>query len=1170
MSRTGLAVLFLTLAAATAWSQSVIMRSQPLRFTVAKGVNSSNAVALTVVTASLPTPLVNLAVTGTPGSGNAQAFLSQPLINSNGTTTVILSLTNDSTIAVGSYDLAVVASGDASYRLPVPVTVTYVWGGGSFTNGVSTNWAATGNWQGGVVPGPTDDVVFRDMGGVTNAANGDTAKLNTPTIDTNIIVSSDTTVGSIRFAQESNTNQAYHIEIQSGATLSVTGPKGFRIMRDNKFNGTQFGAKFSGGGKLLISHPNAVIAHILDAQPAVGLWDMRALNSFETDVSRLALGDFREFPNYSTNGSVGQGSGVANFASRFVPAIYLALTNVIKASYVDPDNYLNPGIRNYALTLGNNEAQGTTSNMRFVLGLSNAFFLDSICFGQSGSGGSGNLYNFNATNSYALFRGIGGLSSRMSVWVQGDPAGTINSGSNVRGVGVDFVNGQIDALVDRLYLGRSRTNTAGMTVQGTLTIGGAYPGSIFDVNTAILGYQEADNLGTGASAVSGPAGTINVNSNATLKVNGTLHLGYTVATASGLPTYPENCAGTLNINNSGTVMASNILAGGVTKLSVTRNISVNNSGRLIVTNQLGTADGPLNSLTLANNAQLTLHGVAVGQTTVYCKTFSAASACTINIPAIAGYVSGTVTIPLISYVTPSPVISGLSIIPPPGLYFLTANDNGAGIINVTFGNRVPQTVVWRGTTDVWDTSTLNWVTQIGSITTNFNDGDSVVFDDSVGGGSTTVNIIGTVAPGQVFAANGIVVSNNNYTFASGTISGSATLRKAGTGTVTINAILSPGVLLAQGGLAGNGTVGPTTLQNGTTMTAFSGTINGGLTASNATVTVSGTVNGGLTVQAGSLANVGTVNGTITLTTNNVLLNNLIGGNLYASVPWSVPTNAMLINNGMIRQYAPGGVVNAGLTVNGSLLGRGIISSFGTNAIADVRVTMGAGGTLQIGNSPNEITNLTIAVRLDLINTSTTTFDVNNSTFVNDQILLTEGFNFGKVNFGAGNGLGGTLFINRIAGPQFNLATTIYPFNLVANIPDNAQPAIPQIIPTPAPGLVWNTAAVISNLTLTVTGPPFMTNYVGTATNGTRSLVFTWPSDYRGWRLEQQTNSLAVGLESPSTNWTTVFTGLGGTNSLYYPDITNAPNDFYYRSEVTISTTNSGVVYPAAFYRLNYP
>jgi len=70
---------------------------------------------------------------------------------------------------------------------------------------------------------------------------------------------------------------------------------------------------------------------------------------------------------------------------------------------------------------------------------------------------------------------------------------------------------------------------------------------------------------------------------------------------------------------------------------------------------------------------------------------SAASACSINIPAIAGYVSGTVTIPLISYVTPSPVISGLAITPPPGLYFLTANDDGFGTINVTFSDRLPQT-----------------------------------------------------------------------------------------------------------------------------------------------------------------------------------------------------------------------------------------------------------------------------------------------------------------------------------------------------------------------------------------------------------------------------------------------------------------------------------------------
>jgi hypothetical protein len=284
------------------------------------------------------------------------------------------------------------------------------------------------------------------------------------------------------------------------------------------------------------------------------------------------------------------------------------------------------------------------------------------------------------------------------------------------------------------------------------------------------------------------------------------------------------------------------------------------------------------------------------------------------------------------------------------------------------------------------------------------------------------------------------------------------------------------------------------------------------------------------------------------------------------VPWSVPTNCALINNGTIRQSGTVGG-NNGLTVYGALSGVGIISTQGTNAIADVRVTLGANGSLTIGNSANEITNLTIATRLDFLAGSTSTFDVDNSTAANDKISLVEGFNYGKVNFGNGNERGGLFVINKTAGPAFNLASVLNLFDLVANVPDNNNQAIPGVIPAPAPGLVWNVSRVVSNLTITVMGPFAVTNNITVNTNGT-SYVFEWPETYRGWRLERQTNSLAVGLESPSTNWVGVANSFGGTN-LYYPD-TNDLSVGWFRSTQLIKDTNSVSPYPAAFYRLTYP
>lgn len=1173
----------LTCLAFPSLAQTVTMRGQPLRFTVPKNVAYSNATTLTITTSGLTTPLVNLAVTGVPGSGNAAAFLSQSGITSNATITVTLIFTNDATLAQGSYDMAVEASGDASYRLPVPVTCSYVWSGAGYLGSSSTNWGSTANWQGGVVPGSTDDVVFRDQGAITNSANsvsGNPNALQTaPVIDTNVVISADATIASLRFGQENvgNTNRAFHVEIKPGATLSVAGPGGLSFFKDTKAPATQLDAKFSGGGKLVVSNSNAKIVYALDAQ-ALGLWDMRALNNFSADVVRLALGDFREFPNYSTNGSSGSGTGVGNFASRFAPQIYLALTNVIKASYVDPNNYSDFGLRQYALILGNNEAQGTTVNLRFSLGLSNAFFLDSLCFGGSGAGGSGNLYNFNVAGSSALFRGIGGLNSRISVWAQGDPVGTITSGSNVRGVGVDFSNGRVDALIDRMYLGRYRTNTTGMTIQGTLTIGGASPGTLFDVNDAILGYQESPNLGTGASAVSGPTGTLNVNSNATFKVNRSLQLGYTTAVGAGVPSYPENCSGLLNINASGAVMASNILAGGVTKLSVNNNI-VLNKGNLTVTNGIGAVGAPINALATTNGSSLTLFNVSTTVPTVYVKTFAAPAIgadTLLNLPTLAA--TYPVTIPLISYVNASPTLAGLAQgTLPLGVRIISIVDNTANkTIDVTLNTGVPNTLVWRGNiNNVWDKTTKNWVVLGGSTPTNFVDGDSVVFDDTRTG-SASVVISGTVFPGANVGPYGIIVSNTTsaYSFSGGTVGGNVTLQKVGAGSLTVNTSFTPAVQLEGGTLTGSGSVGQTFAGYGSTLAGFVGNISGGLIASNANVTVVGTVDGGLTLLAGNLNNKGTISGVFSIS-DNATLNNNVGAicNVDTSVPWNIPTNSVLINNGTIAQA--GGNPNnaaAGLTVRGSMLGVGKITNLGgTNDSNAIRVTMGAGGTLMIGNGANEITNVTIATRLDFNAASITTFDVDNSgTPVNDKVLLTDGFISGKVNFGVGNNLGGKLVINRTAGPSFNGSTVLYPFDSTLNVPDNGQPAIPQIVPAPAPGLVWDTREVITNLTLKVTTPPFMTNSITVGTNGTISYVFDWPADYRGWRLERLNSALNVGLEPGSTNWTTVFTTLGGTNVLYFPDSTNTPDIYWVRSLQTLSTTNSGAVSPASFFRLAYP
>src|SRR6266568_3613371 len=91
-------LLILAVAASSSLAQTIIMRSQPLRFTVPKGLAYSNATVLTISPSGNPTPTNYLTVTGIPGSGNANAWLSQTVITSNSTTLVTLMYTNDATI----------------------------------------------------------------------------------------------------------------------------------------------------------------------------------------------------------------------------------------------------------------------------------------------------------------------------------------------------------------------------------------------------------------------------------------------------------------------------------------------------------------------------------------------------------------------------------------------------------------------------------------------------------------------------------------------------------------------------------------------------------------------------------------------------------------------------------------------------------------------------------------------------------------------------------------------------------------------------------------------------------------------------------------------------------------------------------------------------------------
>ncbi len=137
----------------------------------------------------------------------------------------------------------------------------------------------------------------------------------------------------------------------------------------------------------------------------------------------------------------------------------------------------------------------------------------------------------------------------------------------------------------------------------------------------------------------------------------------------------------------------------------------------------------------------------------------------------------------------------------------------------------------------WDVgSTANWLNLSTSAQTVFNQGDSVLFDDTPSV-PTTVNVSGTVNPSQIT----VNANNNNFTLQSGTFGGSGNLLKEGTAPLIISCSsgLSGTAIVGGGSLyAGNNclqSISSITVSNGATLDFGGGQFN-----SIKPITVSGT------------------------------------------------------------------------------------------------------------------------------------------------------------------------------------------------------------------------------------------------------------------------------------------------------------------------------------------
>ena len=705
------------------------------------------------------------------------------------------------------------------------------------------------------------------------------------------------TLDSLTFLPVQNgTNQ--NMLIAPGQTITVT--NGFAINVDSvsAVNKTYTLNLFGPGASLVVTNPATDFTINGDNTAASGTTvNMTNLDNFLVTAGRIGMGDW----TFAKQGGVG-----ANLV-----IVSLAKTNLL-AAYTPGDYGLtNPFPKFSIATFQNGDPFNNGSADTINLGINTSIRAESFGSGLNRAGASGNIFRFNpvytslavASMPFVSFRNTNG--GRMNLVGVGIDSGTTVPGSNAKGT-LNFTGGIVDMAVDTMWLGRDRSSTTNTGAASTATF--TFNAGLVDVNTLIAGYQAYTNNSSaqGVISVGGSATT-----NAILSVNNNLILGFYAGDFGGAQAAAGN--GQLTILTNGFVRANQITIGRPPSAQAANRITINSGGTLDVTNNIG---DPNNTLpVLANNGGTILLHLNGANTLIYTSNLTASAGSKIGIASVDNQIVGT-PIPVIHFtngVTPNNF--GWNGTAPAGLNVVI----GASVdsIFVTLNTGVPKTVRWVGNvSSVWDTTTKNWFDTATGLSTNFNIGDQVIFDDTAS--QFSVDVQGDILPSQ--AGTGIAMTDDAhaYTFtttSTGRLLGGAALAKQGANTLTVDVHSEFAANLSQGSITNTsaGTIGAVSGSSGTTF-ANLGTVLGNVASSSVAVNT-GTIVGALTAKSFSFVTNdvgGTVKGGLGTETNSFLYNAGTFTGIGSSA--TVVSNALFINAGTL---ANGGNNAGSLAVSGT-------------------------------------------------------------------------------------------------------------------------------------------------------------------------------------------------------------------------------------------------------------
>ena len=560
-----------------------------------------------------------------------------------------------------------------------------------------------------------------------------------------------------------------------------------------------------------------------------------------------------------------------------------------------------------------------------------------LSIGGSFSGYSGNVL-MTGSGTFRWYGGTGSSTATFDLGTNGATmfprdGGTIALGSLAGGANTFLKGAGSSAVASTFIIGGNNSAT---TFAGQIT-NGTFAGS--PITTAI------QKVGTGTLTLTGTnyhSGTTSV-TNGTLVLNGSITASPTTISTAGMLTGNGYIGGLLTINSGGKFAPGNsapdtfTLGGGLTLNGGTVNLELAN---------VPTVGSGVNDLILLNGGALTLTGTT-----------------TINPYFLNGPLgNGTYTL-IAGGASTSGSTANLLWAGPSGTRQTIALDTSTtGALKLNVSGPPAASLVWRGTNGLnWDTSTVNWAN--GPAADMFYNLDAVTFDDT-GSNPASVTLPAAVSPAAI-----TVNSAQNYTFSGSAITGSGTLTKLGSSTLTIANLNSAyvgainlfgGTLSAAAGSAlGSGTL---TISNGATLALpssspsvffggailipanTSGTIiSGGLANGISGNLFSGNTNSVLNINGVSFggntsAQFDNFNGTINIQPNSTLrFSPNSSGNTYGSL---APTFAI---NGTLQPR------NAGNTV---ILG----TISGTGILASAQSASGTGDTLYVigGNNSDSV------------------------------------------------------------------------------------------------------------------------------------------------------------------------------------------------------------------------